>query len=100
MTPLQVYEVVASRVEHDGDPRVRGDVGERPEIGECEGIDEPGVSGDVGDLDEGEPLRIVVETVALGIQRYLGTVAESLHELGEVSRGANPARREASPTDV
>jgi hypothetical protein len=83
-------------VEHGADARIGHDTAERREIGEDERINEPGVARDVGDLDEGEPFRVVMETVALGVDGDLGAREEPPGESGEIVSGTDPERRDGS----
>jgi len=96
---LEVDEVVAPRVEHEAQAGIAHEAAERRQIGEGERIDEPGLPRDVGHLDEGEPFRIMMEAVALGIEGDLGTRAEPLGKSGEIVSGTDPERRDVSRLD-
>jgi hypothetical protein len=49
------------------------------------------VAGRDGELDERQPLRVVVQAVALGVECDLARRPETLRDLGEGGVGLDPA---------
>ena len=64
---------------------------ERREIAEGQGIDEPDVARRHGELDERQALRVVVQAIALRVERDLARRSKALGDLGEVAVGLDPA---------
>jgi hypothetical protein len=78
-------------VEHDDRQGSGEDGGQRGQAADGQGIDEPGLSAPVGDLDQREALGIVVQAVGLGVDGDLADLLQAAGELDEVGLGANPA---------
>jgi hypothetical protein len=85
-----VGEVVVAGMDDDAGPAGRRESAERGQIGDRQGIDQPRRVAR-GDLDQREPLRIVMEAVALGVERDLGGLAQALDQCGQRIRRLNPA---------
>jgi len=83
-------EVVVAGVEHDHAPGIREHGPERGQILDREGVDEPGLPGGERELEERQPLRIVVEAVTLRVEGDLVLGTESAGERGELGRGPDP----------
>jgi len=88
-----VDEVVVAGVQDHLRPLAADELAERLEIGERQGIHEPRLVSAIGDLDQRQPLRIVMEAVAFGVERDLVEPGEMAHHLLEIGRGRDPAWR-------
>jgi hypothetical protein len=81
-------------VEHGHDPGLGEDGSERRQVVEGEGVHEPDLSRGNGQLDKGEPLRIVVEAVPFGVEGDFARGGEPLRDVAELVACLNPARRD------
>ena len=86
-------EVVVGRVQDEQRARAREDRRQRREIRDGERVDEPDRAVRPGQLQQRQPLRIVMEAVALGVERDLRLGDERL-------RGARQRRGIPDPDGV
>jgi hypothetical protein len=78
-------------MEHDQRARSGEHGGQRREIGEGQGIDQPGCPRAVSDLDQRQALGIVVEAVGFGVDGDLPDLTQAVSQLDEVGLGTDPA---------
>ena len=89
---LEVREIVVAGMEHGRRPGLGEDPAERRQVFHAERIDEPDVARRARELDQREPLRIVVEAVALGVEGHLRRTGQPLRGPAEVGGSLDPAR--------
>src|SRR2546422_2144039 len=90
---LEVCQVVVAGVQHGRDPGPGEDPRERREVVEGERVHEPDVARRAGELDQREPLGIVVEAVTLRVEGQLRRPGQPLGGPAEIGGGLEPARR-------
>lgn len=87
---LEMGEVVVAGVEHDQAPGASEHGPQGRQVLDRQRVDEPGLAGREGELQERQPVRVVVEAVAFGVERDLALGAESAGERDEVGCGPDP----------
>jgi hypothetical protein len=78
-------------VQHDHGTGRGKDGSQRRQAAQREGIDQPGLAGPVGDLDERQALGIVVQAVAFGIDGDLADLLQPAGEPDEIGLSTDPA---------